>query len=40
MDNEFGTVLKILDKQNQRDNTVVVYLSEQGNSLPCQVDML
>lgn len=34
MDNEFGTVLKILDKQNQRDNTVVVYLSEQGNSLP------
>ena len=34
MDNEFGTLLSILDDKKQRDNTMVVYLSEQGNSLP------
>lgn len=34
MDNEFGTLLKKLDKYNVSKNSVVVYLSEQGNSLP------
>lgn len=34
MDNEFGTLLNQIDKHGQRDNSVVVYLSEQGNSLP------
>lgn len=34
MDQEFGTVLSILDKENIADKSVVVYLSEQGNSLP------
>lgn len=34
MDSEFGTLLNKIDKFGQRDNTVVVYLSEQGNSLP------
>lgn len=34
MDNEFGTVLSILDKEKVADKSVVVYLSEQGNSLP------
>lgn len=34
MDAEFGQVLDKIDKYKQRDNTVVVYLSEQGNSLP------
>lgn len=34
MDNEFGTVLSILKEEKQEDNSVVVYLSEQGNSLP------
>lgn len=34
MDGEFGTLLKKLDKYNVEDKSVVVYLSEQGNSLP------
>lgn len=34
MDQEFGTVLSILDKEKVTDQSVVVYLSEQGNSLP------
>lgn len=34
MDGEFGTLLDILDKKQQTQNTVVVFLSEQGNSFP------
>ena len=34
MDHEFKKVLDKIDEYNQRNNTVVVYLSEQGNSLP------
>lgn len=34
MDAEFGKVLKKIDDYQLRDNTAVVYLSEQGNSLP------
>lgn len=34
MDNEFGTLLSILKEKKQEDKSVVVYLSEQGNSLP------
>lgn len=34
MDNEFGTLLGKLDKYKLTDKSVVVYLSEQGNSLP------
>lgn len=34
MDAEFGKILDKIDEYKQRDNTVVVYLSEQGNSLP------
>lgn len=34
MDNEFGQLLQTLEKYKQTDNSVVVYLSEQGNSLP------
>lgn len=34
MDGEFGTLLGILDKHKISDKSVVVYLSEQGNSLP------
>jgi N-sulfoglucosamine sulfohydrolase len=34
MDGEFGTLLGKLDKYQVSDNSVVVYLSEQGNSLP------
>ncbi|MCW0484516.1 sulfatase family protein [Gaoshiqia sediminis] len=34
MDNEFGTLLKKLDQYKIADKSVVVYLSEQGNSLP------
>ncbi|MFV0592235.1 MAG: sulfatase [Draconibacterium sp.] len=34
MDNEFGTLLNKLDKYKISDKSVVVYLSEQGNSLP------
>ncbi len=34
MDGEFGRVLDILDSYDQAKNSVVVYLSEQGNSLP------
>lgn len=34
MDAEFGKLLGKIDDHKQRDNTVVVYLSEQGNSLP------
>ena len=34
MDSEFGTLLGKLKKYKQADNSVVVYLSEQGNSLP------
>ena len=33
MDQEFGNVLSILDKEKMTDKSVVVYLSEQGNSL-------
>ncbi len=34
MDQEFGTLLDKLDKKDLADKSVVVYLSEQGNSLP------
>ena len=34
MDSEFGTLLGKLDKYKVEDKSVVVYLSEQGNSLP------
>ena len=34
MDGEFGTLLAKLEKHKIVDNSVVVYLSEQGNSLP------
>ena len=34
MDDEFGKVLDKINKYEQRDKTVVVFLSEQGNSLP------
>lgn len=34
MDGEFGRLLFILNNKKQADNSVVVYLSEQGNSLP------
>lgn len=34
MDQEFGNVLSILDQEKVADQSVVVYLSEQGNSLP------
>ncbi|NEW81298.1 MAG: sulfatase [Mariniphaga sp.] len=34
MDGEFGTLLGKLDKYKLADKSVVVYLSEQGNSLP------
>ena len=34
MDQEFGTLLEKLNKHQVEENTVVVYLSEQGNSHP------
>ena len=34
MDQEFATMLNLIDKHKQTNNTVVFYLSEQGNSLP------
>lgn len=34
MDSEFGKVLADIDQYKIQDKTVVVYLSEQGNSLP------
>jgi len=34
MDGEFNTLLKTIDKYNLKDKSVVVYLSEQGNSHP------
>jgi len=34
MDSEFGKVLADIDRYKIQDKTVVVYLSEQGNSLP------
>jgi len=34
MDSEFGQVLDKIDEYKIQDKTVVVYLSEQGNSLP------
>lgn len=34
MDQEFGTLLGILDSSRTAGNSVVVYLSEQGNSFP------
>lgn len=34
MDDEFGKVLDKIDEYKQRENTVVAFLSEQGNSLP------
>ncbi len=34
MDGEFGTLLTALEKHQVSDRSVVVYLSEQGNSLP------
>lgn len=34
MDSEFGMLLDEIDRYKIKDNTVVVYLSEQGNSLP------
>lgn len=34
MDEEFGTLLQTIEKYKQTDKSVVVYLSEQGNSHP------
>ncbi len=34
MDQEFGTLLGTLEKNGLKDRTAVVFLSEQGNSLP------
>lgn len=34
MDSEFGQVLDKIDQYKIKDKTAVVYLSEQGNSLP------
>lgn len=34
MDKEFGDTLKVLDDEGVRDDSVVVFLSEQGNSFP------
>lgn len=34
MDMEFGKLLRKLDEHKLTDNSVVIYLSEQGNSLP------
>jgi N-sulfoglucosamine sulfohydrolase len=34
MDGEFGELLDKIDQKGLKDNTVVVFLSEQGNSLP------
>lgn len=34
MDDEFGRMLRKIDQHKQQGNTEVVYLSEQGNSLP------
>lgn len=34
MDGEFGTLLQTIEKYNQTEKSVVVYLSEQGNSHP------
>lgn len=34
MDNDFGKLLKIVDNNGVRENSVVVYTSEQGNSFP------
>lgn len=34
MDTEFGRLLEILDQRQVKDKSAVVYLSEQGNSLP------
>lgn len=34
MDTEFGRMLDILDRRTVKDNSVIVFLSEQGNSLP------
>lgn len=34
MDEEFGTLLGKLNKYKQADNSIVVYLSEQGNAFP------
>ncbi len=33
-DNEFGQLLNIIDENGVKDNSVVVYTSEQGNSFP------
>jgi N-sulfoglucosamine sulfohydrolase len=33
-DSQVGELLKLLDEHGQRDNTLVMVLSEQGNSLP------
>lgn len=34
MDDEFGRILKLVDDNGVKDNSVVVYTSEQGNSFP------
>lgn len=34
MDNQFATILSYIDELNIKDNTVVVYLSEQGGGFP------
>lgn len=34
MDNDFGRLLKIIDNNNIKNNSVVVFTSEQGNSFP------
>jgi len=34
LDEQVGNCLKALDDSNQRDNTIVIFLSEQGSSFP------
>ena len=40
MDQEFGNVRLYLEQEKVADQSVVVYLSEQGNSLPLPMDLL
>ncbi|EWH09802.1 sulfatase atsG [Catenovulum agarivorans DS-2] len=34
MDQQFGTIMKMLEKSGEADNTLVIYLSEQGSNFP------
>ena len=34
LDNQFGTILKLLEEANQTHNTLVIFLSEQGSNFP------